>query len=104
MAEALAALYAMLFCQELGFTCIIFEGDVLQIVKAINSKMANSSCYRHFVEKIQTGLCNSQSFSFTHVIWDANFAAHGLAKQATNHVIDKTSMGKIPPSVYSIVG
>lgn len=60
MAEALAALQAMLFCQKLGFTDIIFEGDALQVVKAVNSKTANSSCYGHFVEGIQAGflLCN----------------------------------------------
>lgn len=67
LAEAQAALYAVIFSQEMGFIDLILEGDALQIVKAINLNMENSSSYGHFVEGIQTGLCQFRSCSFTHV-------------------------------------
>jgi hypothetical protein len=35
IAEALAAVHTTLFCKELGYTNLIFEGDALQIIKAI---------------------------------------------------------------------
>jgi hypothetical protein len=37
-AKAFAAVYAIIFCGELGHTNIIFEGDALQVIKAIESE------------------------------------------------------------------
>lgn len=38
IAEAMAAIHAVLFCKEVGFLDVIFESDALQVIREINSK------------------------------------------------------------------
>jgi hypothetical protein len=56
MAEVMAAMEAVTFSREVGFFKAIFEGDSLQIVKAINANTPNLSKIGHFVESIKTEL------------------------------------------------
>jgi ribonuclease HI len=37
MAEVLAAVHAVMLCKEMGYANIIFEGDTLQVIKAIET-------------------------------------------------------------------
>ena len=53
MAEALAALHAVIFAKKLGFSNVIFEGDALTIVKAVNSMEPCESNYGHLVEDVK---------------------------------------------------
>jgi ribonuclease HI len=53
MAEALATLHAVIFAKELGFSNVIFEGDALIVVKAVNSKEPCESNYGHLVEDVK---------------------------------------------------
>jgi len=59
MAEAWAALQAVLSCKELGFFYICFEGDSLQVVKECSIDLGNMSRYGHILDGIKSGL---QSF------------------------------------------
>lgn len=43
VAEALAALHAVILSKEIGFSDIILEGDALQIIQEINSERPNLS-------------------------------------------------------------
>jgi hypothetical protein len=52
VAESLAAIYAMIFCKEVGFFDVIFEGDALQVVKEIQSTPPYTSRFGHFVGSI----------------------------------------------------
>jgi ribonuclease HI len=36
--EAFATVHALIFCKELGHTNIIFEGDALNVIKAIEER------------------------------------------------------------------
>jgi ribonuclease HI len=55
-AEALATIYAINFCRELGHTNIIFEGDALQVIKAIESEGPYLTSYGHLIDCIQREL------------------------------------------------
>jgi hypothetical protein len=52
-AEALAVVSAAIFGKKRGCRQIIFRGDALRIVQAINDKSPRQSCYGNFVEGIQ---------------------------------------------------
>lgn len=52
--EALASLHTVQFCQELGLSCIILEGDAQLIVIGINSSSRNWSKFGHVLEEIRT--------------------------------------------------
>jgi hypothetical protein len=50
IAEAMAAIHAALYCKEVGFLDMIFEGDALQVVREMNSKPPYASRIGHYVE------------------------------------------------------
>jgi ribonuclease HI len=43
IAEAVAALRAVTFCRERGFSKVVLEGDALQVVNALKSSTSNWS-------------------------------------------------------------
>jgi hypothetical protein len=67
VAETLAALSAIQWCQEQSFQDVIFEGDALQVVKEVNSDRPCSSYYGHLVEDVKVGLRRLNSTRFCHV-------------------------------------
>jgi ribonuclease HI len=95
-AEAIAAIYAVIFGKEQGYRQIVFEGDALRVVQAINDTYSRQSCFGHFVEGIKMELQSLEQGVFTHVAREANGDAHVLAKLATNHIIDSTWV-EVPP-------
>jgi hypothetical protein len=102
-AEALAAVHAIMFCKELGYANLIFEGDALQIIKAIGEEGPCLSSFGHLIECIRNELRELECASFIHVMREANGAAHMLAHLATTHVTFSTWLGDVPPSVGDIV-
>jgi ribonuclease HI len=103
VAETLAALNAVLWCQEQNFKEIIFEGDALQVVKDVNTAEQCSNYYGHLVEDVKHGLRSLTCARFCHVRRSANAAAHELASLARTHVIDVIRWNFIPPSISGIV-
>jgi hypothetical protein len=87
-AKVIAAIYAVIFGKEQGYRQIIFEGDALRVVQAINDTCSRQSCFGHFVEGIKMELQTLEQGVFTHVAREANGDAHVLAKLATNHITD----------------
>jgi ribonuclease HI len=53
-AEAMAALWAVQFCKEVGFFEVLFEGDAAQVVADIKSKRPQFSKSGIFVESIRS--------------------------------------------------
>ena len=103
MAEAYVAVYALMFCKELGHTNIIFEGNALNVIKAIEAEGPCLSSYGHLIKCIKRELLQPENASLIHVLRDANIAAHTLAKLATTHVTMSTWLGDVPPSIGDIV-
>ena len=69
MAEAFGALHAMLLGKDMGYDGIIFEGDALHVVNAVNAHMACRSSFGHFVEDIQAVLQLMGTYEFKHLLW-----------------------------------
>jgi ribonuclease HI len=101
--ETLAALNAILWCQEQNFQEVIFEGDALQVVKEVNTEEQCSSYYGHQVEDVKHGLRSLNGARFCHVRRSTNAAAHKLALLAKTHVTDLIRWNFIPPSISGIV-
>jgi hypothetical protein len=60
-AEAMAALWAVLFCKECGFLDVIFEGDASQVVNEIHSKPPFLSTTSHLIESISQEILSFMS-------------------------------------------
>jgi ribonuclease HI len=84
-AEAMAALWAVLFCKECGFLDVIFEGDASQVVNEIHSKPPFLSTTSHLIGSISQEIQGLRSATFVHVHRECNGAAHLLAKEAAIH-------------------
>jgi ribonuclease HI len=103
LAEAMAALHAVIFAKEMGFSQVLFEGDALTIVKAINSKGSCESIYGHFVEDVKRHKSDLLLASFRHVVREANSVAHTLTKQACTYVTDFHWWHSIPSCIGGII-
>jgi hypothetical protein len=101
--EVMATANAIIFCKEMGYNNVIFEGDALQVIKAIETEGPCMSSYGHLIDCIRGELCSFENACFIHVSREANNAAHTLAKLATTHVTLSTWRGDVPPSVGDIV-
>ena len=71
----------MELCRDLGLLDIILEGDSAVVVKAIAAIDTNPSQYGQIVNHIKYAIC-IRSWAICHVHREANFAAHGLVKEA----------------------
>jgi ribonuclease HI len=103
VAETLAAINAIILCQEQNFQDVIFEGDALQVVKEVNSDRHCSNYYGHLVEDVKHGLRRLKSAKFSHVCHSTNVVAHKLATLARTHVIDVIRWNVLPPKIFGIV-
>jgi hypothetical protein len=61
------------------------------------------SSYGQFIEDIQEGIQSTGNMSVNYTKREANYAAHGLARFVTTHVVDVLWKEEIPPGVYGIV-
>ncbi len=73
-------------------------------MKEVNSNAPCFTSFGHFVEDIQSNLGSLRSFNFVHVKRGDNLAAHGLACEATTHIVDITWMEEILDVIYNVVG
>jgi ribonuclease HI len=103
IAEAMAAIYAVLFCKEVGFLDVIFEGDALQVVREMNSKPPYASRIGHYVESFQQERVGLRYSTFAHAYREANGVAHALARYAISCKIDNVWLEDIPPFILAIV-
>lgn len=103
MAEAMAALWAVLFCKEVGFFEVLFEGDSAQVVEEIHSKSLSLSSCGHFIESIVKELKDFRSANFVHASRDCNTVAHMLAKEALDHYEDMCWLEEIPDCIGHVI-
>jgi hypothetical protein len=79
VAEAMAALEAVLFSKAASFFEVILEGDAKQVVDDVNYVTLNLNTAGHFVEGIKAELQGLRYASMVHVGREANNDAHCLA-------------------------
>lgn len=100
---ALAAWHAVKLDREMGGTCIIIEGDSMEVVMALRKSRYNYRNYGHLLEDIATSLSFFQFVKVVRVRRDANKVAHVLAKSAISHLLDKVWREDYPSSICSLV-
>jgi ribonuclease HI len=101
--EALGAFQATRLIMELGLQNIILEEDAKQIVEAINSTTSKWSRFEHLVDNTQRLLCSLSRWKCVFIHWEANEAAHRLAKAAVTDISDIIWRGEIPNCISDIV-
>jgi ribonuclease HI len=102
-AEALAALYAVIYAKKRNFSEVMFEGDAQVIVNAMNSLQPCDSNYGHFIEDARRGLRELGHSRFTHVKREANRAAYYLARATGIHATGTILWHCIPSCIDGVV-
>ncbi|XP_042962682.1 uncharacterized protein LOC122296954 [Carya illinoinensis] len=80
VAELQALRQAMKLCADLNITDVIFEGDALKVVKAVNNPESSWEWHGQVVEDIKKVLRNRISWKVIHAYRESNYVAHFLAK------------------------
>jgi len=91
VAEAWAALHAIIFVKKIWMFDIIFEGDAIyagKVVNEINFENQPLNRFEHFIEGIRLALCSLRTSHVVYVWSKANSTTHYLARAAVTHVID----------------
>uniref|UniRef100_A0A2N9GKZ6 RNase H type-1 domain-containing protein n=1 Tax=Fagus sylvatica TaxID=28930 RepID=A0A2N9GKZ6_FAGSY len=83
-AEALAALRAIEFATEVCPFSMLFEGDCLQVIRALYSPEYDASRVGHKYSLARSKLSLFRDFFVAHVLREGNSVAHRLAKFARN--------------------
>jgi hypothetical protein len=83
--EAMAALFALEFCCDLGYVNVVSEGDSLQIIKAVCDSDYPLHKIGHFLEAIKQKAGGFSVCNWSHCARDANEVAHLLARRASSY-------------------
>jgi hypothetical protein len=78
----LAALRAVKFSCELGYSQNTLEGDALKIVEALDKCGSNLSIYGYIIEETHSVMNNLQNWKVHYVRRNLNGAAHRLPREA----------------------
>ena len=103
-AEALAALRAIEFAAEVCLFSMIFEGDCLQVIKALQSMEFDAARIGHIYSLARSKLSLFSSFSVVHVFREGNSVAHRLAKFARNVVGSQIWLEHVPSFLNQCLG
>jgi len=99
----LAALRAIKFCRNKGFSHIIVEGNSLIVVTALNNRDDNWRRYMQIMNDIDIVLHCFESWRVRHTKRGGNKAAHSLAKEGVLHGIDRVWLNVIPGFLLSVL-
>ena len=100
--EALALQEGVLLASEMGLSKVIFEGDALSIIQAVNEGNVGGD-FGHIIQNIR-----DLSFSFTwclfqHLNRNGNRVAHDLAKEARRSGVSQVWKGVVPSVVENLI-
>jgi len=84
LAEAMAALFALDFCLDLGLANIVCEGDSLQVIKGICNEDGQQDRIGHFLLGISQRASCFSVCKWSHCCREANVVAHLLARKASS--------------------
>ncbi|KAL4325354.1 hypothetical protein GQ457_11G001080 [Hibiscus cannabinus] len=102
-AEATAALHALLFAIDLGFTSVILEGDSLSITRKLQSKECDISEISALIWDVQQLSKSLHACSFLHTPRSGNKVAHLLAKSDSLGPDDRFWVEEVPSVVRQAV-
>lgn len=90
----------MTICLDLNISNIFFEGDYLQVVKAVNSPQASNTKLNPFIFDIQLLLLQNSDWQVCYAHKGANQVAHVLAKLACSVEFDRIWIEQCPSIVH----
>lgn len=79
LAEALAAKRVVLFAAELSIFKVMFEGDCMRVVQALNARGSCLTLYGHVIEETRRLGSTMESCSFHRIKREVNKLAQSLA-------------------------
>lgn len=82
--EALVAMRAVNFAQDLSLPLVIIEGDSEIIIKALCNEDESFSSYGHLIAEAKLSTISFYSFFVSHIHRQCNSIAHDLTRQAKN--------------------
>jgi ribonuclease HI len=103
IAEAFAARCGIRQCRELGIQRVIFEGDSLEIVSALQREAGWHQKYSSLVDEARILLA---SFQYSEIVFvrrdsrEGNQSAHGLARMYVSHLLTHTWFDTWPASLF----
>lgn len=103
LAEAYAALHAVLLGLDMGLRKIILEGDALNVVKEINGDKEHWGRVGMIVTDVQKSLQRFESWKVVHTSRSTNQVAHCLVKNALNIEGELVELEEVPRCITSLL-
>lgn len=103
VAEAMAALEAVLFSKAAGVFEVILEEDAKQVIDDVNSVTLNLNVAGHFVEGIKAKLQGLRYASMVHVGREANNVTCCLTREASPNEIYFVLLEEISSFILHVV-
>ena len=82
--ETLAAVRAIYFAQEVGFSSIILEGDSERVIKSLRSEKSSFASFGHLIEDVKVLTESFVDFTVSHVRRQGNSVVHKLARHVSD--------------------
>ncbi|KAL0000944.1 hypothetical protein SO802_014725 [Lithocarpus litseifolius] len=101
--EAFAAAKALSFAAEISISKAVMEGDSLTIIKALSSDQRSLSSFGPLIDDAKFSSVNFDQLRYSHVKRECNFAAHSLAKFASNISDFQVWMEDVPPQLSHVI-
>ncbi|XP_040988934.1 uncharacterized protein LOC121236549 [Juglans microcarpa x Juglans regia] len=103
LAEAMAALRAVLFCKQLGISRLLLEVDALNVVNDINKETMDWSSARLIIQDIKAEFQSLEYGSTQFISRNSNCIAHCLAKDALKLSQESLTMEGVPPCIQHLL-
>lgn len=103
IAETWAFWKALNLCQDLGMHHMIFEGDCMHVVLAVQGKKTKDDILGPIIFDILYLLNYNLGWSVVYVSREANFTAHNLAKLSSNSIMNSIWIEECPEGILPFV-
>ena len=103
VAEAMAAIHAIVFCKEMGIQRLSLEGDAKNVVSALISREGNWTLMGHIVVDAKKLLEGFHSWEVNFLRHDANSAAHLVATLAAQQSVVREWLGEILDCILEVI-
>ena len=101
--ESLAAAMALSFATDLGFRCVILEGDSMEVIQALRENTQPLTPTGLQIEDVREFSQNFDELLYSHTKRDGNAIAHSLAKYALSIPDFLVWMEDVPSYILPIV-
>ena len=101
--ETMAATTALSFAQKLGIRRAILEGNVADVMKALDENVPTLSPTGLLVEGVKKLFQNFEQLLYSHTMRAGNYVTHSLARYAIGISDFLVWMENVPPHIQSVL-